>query len=207
MRKGKIYPPIGLYGGLSSLAPTIARLTKYYTRFYQLKIPKVGQSPQGDPIWTWDGSDDVPGSGTFGPPNVLVGDVPTTPVGSPNSTFIPAIVIQLTEVEDGSLNPMDGESIATVEINFCTFDNSELREGFEDTDSLLETLRIMLLENRVLTGFAIKAPLHVQRILETAHPLYYGSITARYNIPQPQNVDCAEITDPILRAILLEEAP
>ena len=199
MSSGRVFPRLGLYGGIATLAGMLSQLATYYTRFYQLKIPTAGASPQGDPIWV--------DSGTFGPPNVLIGDVPTTPVGAQNSTLIPAIVIQFTEFEDGSLNPMAGESIGTVEINFCTFDNSEDRKGSEDTDNLLATLRTMLLENRVLKGFALRAPLHGQRILETTHPLYYGTITAHYNIPQPQQVDSEEIIDPLWRAILLGEVP
>jgi hypothetical protein len=183
---------------IATLQPSIAALAMRATENYQLKIPSVEYSPQGDPVWK--------DTGKTGPPNVVLNDIGASLAGSPNASIVPVILVQLTEVSDGSFNPTANESIATAEINIVTFSDSPDYQGREDIINLLTTLRTSILETQIIGGHALRPPLHCVP-QGTAFPLYFGTIFMHYSVITPkQKLNTQELMgDPMLYRIVTGE--
>ena len=183
---------------IATLQPSVAALAVRATENYQLKIPILDYSGQGDPVWK--------DTGKTGPPNIVMNDIEATLAGSPNATLIPVILVQLTEINDGSFNPTAGESIATVEINIVTFSDSPDYQGREDIINLLTTMRTSIMETQIIGGHALRPPLHCVP-QGTAFPLYFGTIFTHYSVITPeQKLNTQELMgDPMLYRIVTGE--
>lgn len=185
---------------IATLQPSLAALAQYATQDYQLKIPVVDYSGQGNPIWK--------DTGKTGPPNVAMNDISATLAGGPNSTLVPVILVQLTEISDGSFNPAAGESIATVEINVVTFSDSPDYQGREDIINLLTTLRTSIIETQIIGGHRLRPPLLCVPHVGIEFPLYFGTITSHYSVITPkQKLNTQELMgDPMLYRIVTGQA-
>lgn len=94
--------------------------------------------------------------------------------------YHPLIGVTLTTLEDD-----DERSEATLDLTFAVY--SEDADGWLDLMNLIETVRLALLKKKMLARrYRLVLPLTVELIERQPRPFFYGLMTAKYLIHQPE---------------------
>jgi hypothetical protein len=167
-----------------NLEVAVGELVATATKFFQLKVPTVGEAPDGQPTWI--------NSATLAPPKIIYGDIPSKQVGDSTPSNLPGIVVQLIDIEDSSAR----DSVGTVQCHLAVYDDALDRQGYQDVLSLLVAIRNAVWGNQIIGGgFRLCAPyVHCQRLIPNDYPLYFGIVTVSYAMMVPgQRINVGEL--------------